>query len=504
MKAFVAIVVILLLFRDSAGRMTSPFAHPDIDVQKIKSLHSADVEESMIKMNIDHFNANGESDQYDMRYLVNKKHYKKGGPIFFYAGNEGNVWTFYNNTGFMVNTLAEEFNATVVFTEHRYFGESMPFGKDSYETENLKFLNVEQTMMDYVEFIRWFRTENHDEKTPVIVFGGSYGGMLASWLRMKFPETFQGAIAASAPIIYFKDAVPEDGFFRVIDEVFAKGHPECQSRIKNVHELINNMKNSPEEIRNLQNVFKTCQKTETAGDVDKIIAFLDNAWIYMAMTNYPYPTEFLAPMPGWPVDESCKPFSYEESSGVEHLLKSGEVADSDAKLLQATAESIGTYYNYTGTTECYDLNGEGTPNLDAAGWDILACNEMCMPMGTDGKNSMFLAQPFEEEQFIERCQSTYGITPQFDFALTYFGGRDLKHDFMYASNIVFTNGDIDPWSAGSVTVDVGKNTVTVNIENSAHHLDLRDPNEADPESVVKARDIERQEIRKWIDEYNNA
>jgi protease II len=67
-------------------------------------------------------------------------------------------------------------------------------------------------MFDYVEILKAVKAEYKMENNPVIAFGGSYGGMLAAWLRMKFPYMFHGALAASAPILFFKDAVNPYGF----------------------------------------------------------------------------------------------------------------------------------------------------------------------------------------------------------------------------------------------------------------------------------------------------
>ena len=72
------------------------------------------------------------------------------------------------------------------------------------------------------------------------------------------------------------------------------------------------------------------------------------------------------------------------------------------------------------------------------------------------------------------------------------------------SNIIFSNGQLDPWSAGGLTVPIigNSNIDILYIEQAAHHLDLREPNdEFDPQSVKDARAKETSIIKRWINEY---
>ena len=80
------------------------------------------------------------------------------------------------------------------------------------------------------------------------------------------------------------------------------------------------------------------------------------------------------------------------------------------------------------------------------------------------------------------------MTPEFDWALDVFGGRNIKQDFKHMTNIIFSNGDLDPWHSGGVLYNITSSNkdifTSLYIPMSAHHFDLRLPNALDPDVVT--------------------
>lgn len=56
------------------------------------------------------------------------------------------------------------------------------------------------------------------------------------------------------------------------------------------------------------------------------------------------------------------------------------------------------------------------------------------------------------------------MTPMYDWALDYFGGRNVAKDFAMSSNIFWANGEYDPWHAGGVLEDVNPKNRVLMIE----------------------------------------
>ena len=75
----------------------------------------------------------------------------------------------------------------------------------------------------------------------------------------------------------------------------------------------------------------------------------------------------------------------------------------------------------------------------------------------------------------------------------------------YASNIVFSNGNLDPWYPAGVSTEAliaaeadQESVVALLIDRGGHHVDLFSADENDPESVTEARALEEEHIKRWI------
>jgi lysosomal Pro-X carboxypeptidase len=95
----------------------------------------------------------------------------------------------------------------------------------------------------------------------------------------------------------------------------------------------------------------------------------------------------------------------------------------------------------------------------------------------------------------QRCQLQWGVELRPLWANTVYGGvAGLKA----SSNIVFSNGNFDPWGPYGIWTSLSDSLIAIPIDEGGHHLDLMFSHPADPPSVRRAREQEKREIRKWI------
>lgn len=462
---------------------------------------------------IDHFGpaAPGGRGQFQQRYFVCGLEYRTAAedPVFFYCGNEADVTLYVNATGLMWES-APGFKAVMVFAEHRYFGESLPFGKKA--REHMEYLSTEQALADYATLIFALRGRipgaaglPHGPPTDsaFIGFGGSYGGMLGTWLRMKYPSAIDGVIAGSAPVLSFLGESPayDTGSYAatVTYDASAKGGAVagCTDLVRASWQAILDAGASEAGRASLDSAFRLCPKSriKSEDDARSLAYWAQSAMDYLSMGSYPYPSSYIlngdGVLPAYPMRELCRRV-------VATAAAADRREDPSRGLLEALREGVGVFYNYSNTAECFDTAGSANNATaqDALFWDYLFCSEMVQPMSRDGVHDMFFSQPFSLNGTAEQCRSQWGVEPKPLWATINYGGRRLRA----ASNIVWSNGFLDPWKGGGVLENVSKSLAAVVIPDVGHHIDLMFSNPLDPPAVTAARDFERRHMRRWVEE----
>jgi lysosomal Pro-X carboxypeptidase len=211
--------------------------------------------------------------------------------------------------------------------------------------------------------------------------------------------------------------------------------------------------------------------------------FLQDVLGNLAMANYPYPANFLADLPAYPVREFCGQIN--------------KIPTNDEDLVSAFNEAVQIYTNFTGKTKCIDTSTAYDSSLGSKGWNFQACTEMVMPMCSLGTTDMFLPDKWDFTQYSNDCFKKFGVRPREKFAITQYGAQKLDA----ASNIIFSNGLLDPWSGGGVLRTFSNSIDVVLIPEGAHHLDLRSKDHLDPQSVKIARKFHMKKFQQWISSY---
>uniref|UniRef100_A0A665WHM8 Dipeptidyl-peptidase 7 n=1 Tax=Echeneis naucrates TaxID=173247 RepID=A0A665WHM8_ECHNA len=429
--------------------------------------------EKYFSQTLDHFNFNSMGNgTFSQRYLITDQYWEKGhGPIFFYTGNEGDIWEFALNSGFITELAAQQ-KALVIFAEHRYYGRSLPFGNNSFSIPQISLLTVEQALADYVVMITELKQQLEATLSPVIVFGGSYGGMLSVYMRLKYPNKVAGALAASAPILSTAGLGDPQQFFRDVTADFEGITPKCRDAVRGAFHQLKELAEHQGYSR-IQSEFALCKPPTSAKDIQQLYGLLRNAFTLMAMLDYPYSTHFMGNMPANPV----------------------KVYTVGSDLLANLRNTAGIVYNSTGLLTCFDLyslyvecadpTGCGL-GFDSQAWDYQACTEINLCYESNNVTDMFPPITFTEKERELYCSKRWGVLPRPGWLKAQFWGDALST----ASNIIFSNGDLDPWANGGVRKSLSSSLIAINIPGGAHHLDLRGSDDADPESVIKARKTE--------------
>jgi lysosomal Pro-X carboxypeptidase len=102
----------------------------------------------------------------------------------------------------------------------------------------------------------------------------------------------------------------------------------------------------------------------------------------------------------------------------------------EQQVFTAMLNAVNVYFNNDSPNpNCTDFDDtDGTGNLDGYGWNVLACNQLAMPC-SNGKNSMFIAQPFDYNAFTLDCQQKFKLSPRYQWVWDYLGGKDIQRDF---------------------------------------------------------------------------
>ncbi|PZC81334.1 hypothetical protein B5X24_HaOG212786 [Helicoverpa armigera] len=427
-----------------------------------------EIETNWIEQPLDHFDIN-ETRTWKMRYFERLDLWRNKGPIYLFINGEGEASEWFLRTGIMYD-LAKETKGAMFLSEHRYYGKSKPFKK--INTETLAYLSSRQALADVAKLLETIKMSPEYKESKVVVVGGSYAGNLAAWMRLLYPDLVDAAISSSAPVLAKKDFY--EYLENVSDDFEEQGTPGCYDKIVEVFKRYDELFKTDSGIALLKEEEQICNNTDMGKPENKQLFFLDKASEFMYEAQYGTP-------------KSIKNLCYEITT----YSKVFSAKDDETDL-------------WSERNNCFDYDFdamvEAMRDVDwVMSWTYQTCTEFGYFMTTASENQPF-TDNIHTDLFYSLCTKTYGeefderrIDEGIERSNELYGGLQPN-----VTNVVFVNGDLDPWHRLGVLEDVSYEAPAKIIPLSSHCRDLFSDRSKDPEELKEARKYIKYLIKKWI------
>ncbi|XP_034486004.1 thymus-specific serine protease [Drosophila innubila] len=430
--------------------------------------HRATYAAKWITQPLDHFDESNKA-TYKMRYLVNDEFQTEGSPIFIFLGGEWEAQPSMISAGHWYD-MAKEHKGLLIYTEHRYYGESVP--TDTMSTENLKYLHVKQALADVANFIKTYKSENSQlTNSKVLLSGGSYSATMVVWFKRLYPDLVDGGWASSAPLLAKVDF---SEYKEVVGRAFKElGGQKCYDHIqKGISDLEQMFASN--RVAEARAMLRLCNNFDHNNDLDMWSLFGGISNIFSGVAQYqssgeiPYYCDFL--------------LSFDDAASA--IANFAYWAWENPTCIDARYESTVDYYLW------------GIDNFDASRpWYYQTCNEFGWYQSSNSRNQPF-GSTFPATLYIELCKDVF--SSKYANSLIASNVAQTNEDFggmnPEVENVYMTHGGLDPWNPIGHGVAEGATVIS----GASHCADFGSISSTDSQEMRASKERIAELVRKWL------
>lgn len=471
MNSVVVLVVVLVNFLISFGSTEFVLEkfHREPPPPEVKSTRI--IREQWISQLEDHFDVNNHR-RWNMRYYSNDEFYQPGGPIFIFVGGEWDISPNWVQGGHMYD-MAKQFNGSLFYTEHRFYGNSRP--TPDLSVSNLKLLTSEQALADLAHFIQVKKIEIPEAtESPVFLVGASYSASLVTWFSHKYPTLVNGVWASSAPLearTNFKE------FLEVVSQSINSVSVDCRDRISEAIREMERLANNG-NYTYLSQMAHLCKELKSDNRLDRWMVFQQMTFYVAFEVQYGDPISIQ--------DLICNPIMGEPDA----LTGFSKFIEKSAKgcIVSEFENAYLSYRNITWPENSYSATRQ---------WLFQTCNEFGWFQTSESPNQPFSSIPVE--YYEEICKYLFGE----DFYLEMVDHgvclTNVKYNGLNPNvrNVYSTHGNLDPWKAAGALEYINHESPTYIIPDYSHCSDLNSINPSDSIPLIGSKIRIKDLIKAW-------